>query len=109
MTEAMTAADIFLGVAPLIIISGTEHYDDIVRPLQCYKNFTSKLQQLRDEIETERTIFRLECQLLLTTVRLWTLVLRQRCFATRTIRYGQTRTSATTSICISDPRDQHSY
>ena len=60
----MEAFGLFLGVLPLLI-SAIEHYDDVLQPFTRYRNFTSKAQQLHDEIETERIIVRTECQLLL--------------------------------------------
>ena len=63
----MEAIGIILGVLPLLI-SAVEHYDDVLRPFIRYRTFISKAQQLHDEVETERTIFRTECQLLLAAV-----------------------------------------
>ena len=65
--SGIEAAGLALAILPLFI-STIEHYDDILRPLSRYKNFTSKVQRFIDELETERTIYRTECQLLLATV-----------------------------------------
>ena len=67
MSGAEAVAGLVLGVLPLII-STLEHYEDGLRPFSSYRNFTSKAQRIYDELETERTIFRTECQLLLSTV-----------------------------------------
>ena len=67
MSGAEVVAGLFLGVLPLVI-SAIEHYDDVLRPFVSYRNFTSKAQKIYDELETEKTIFRTECQLLLSTV-----------------------------------------
>ena len=61
------AIGLALGIFPLLI-SAIEHYDDILRPFSRYRSFTSKAQRFIDELETERTIFRTECQLLLAAV-----------------------------------------
>ncbi|KAL8788305.1 MAG: hypothetical protein Q9195_007361 [Heterodermia aff. obscurata] len=61
------AIGLALGVLPLLI-SAIEHYDDILRPFSRYRSSTSKAQRFVDELETERTIFRTECQLLLAVV-----------------------------------------
>lgn len=61
------AIGLALGILPLLI-SAIEHYDDVLRPFSRYRNFTSKARQFIDELETERTIFRTECQLLLAVV-----------------------------------------
>ena len=67
MSGIEAAAGLFLGVLPLVI-SAIEHYDDVLKPFINYRNFTSKAQKLYDGLLTERTIFRTECQLLLSTV-----------------------------------------
>lgn len=56
-----------LGLLPLVI-SSIEHYDDILRPIRRYRQFTSKAGLFCDELETERAVFEAECQLLLGTV-----------------------------------------
>ena len=61
------AIGVALGILPLLI-SAIEHYNDVIRPLSRYRHFTSKAQRFMDEIETEKTIFCTECQLLLATV-----------------------------------------
>ena len=61
------AIGLALGLLPLII-SAFEHYDDVLRPFSRYRSFTSKAQRFIDELDTERTIFRTECQLLLAAV-----------------------------------------
>ena len=65
--SGIEAIGLALGVLPLLI-SAIEHYEDVLRPLSRYQNFPSKVQRFIDELETERTIFRTECQLLLATV-----------------------------------------
>lgn len=65
--SGIEAAGLALAILPLFV-STIEHYDDILRPLSRYRNFTSKVQRFIDELETERTIYRTECQLLLATV-----------------------------------------
>ena len=64
---AEVIAGLVFGVLPLVI-SAIEHYDDALRPFSNYRNFTPKAQRIHDELETERTIFRTECRLLLSTV-----------------------------------------
>ena len=61
------AIGLALGILPLLI-SAIEHYDHVLRPFSRYRSFTSKAQRFIDELETERTIFRTECQLLLAVV-----------------------------------------
>lgn len=53
-----------LGILPLII-SAIEHYEDILRPINRYRRFLTKAARFHDELETERTVFEAECQLLL--------------------------------------------
>lgn len=65
--SGIEAAGLTLAILPLFV-STIEHYDDILRPLSRYRNFTSKVQRFIDELETERTVYRTECQLLLATV-----------------------------------------
>lgn len=67
MSGAEVVVGLVLGVLPLII-STLEHYEDGLRPFTNYRNFTSKAQRIYDELQIERTIFRTECQLLLSTV-----------------------------------------
>ena len=61
------AIGLALGILPLLI-SAIEHYDEVLRPFSRYRGFASKAQRFIDELETERTIFRTECQLLLAVV-----------------------------------------
>lgn len=58
---------IVLGVLPLLT-SALEHYEEALRPIKTYRGFTSKAQQFCDQLETQRTIFRAECELLLSAV-----------------------------------------
>lgn len=62
--SGVEAIGLALGLLPLLI-SAIEHYDDIIRPISRYRNFASKAGRFLDELETQRTIFRTECQLLL--------------------------------------------
>jgi hypothetical protein len=56
-----------LGILPLLV-SAIEHYEDVLRPIRRYRQFTSKAQRFCDELEAERTVFQAECQLLLGVV-----------------------------------------
>ena len=65
--SGIEAVGLLLGILPLIV-SVIEHYDDVLRPIHRYRQFTWKTQRFCDELETERAIFQAECQLLLGSV-----------------------------------------
>lgn len=67
LTGAMSGAEvigILFNVYPLLC-TAVQHYEDALDPFVRYRNFSSKVQRIHDELETERTIFRTECLLLL--------------------------------------------
>jgi hypothetical protein len=47
-----------------VLCTAVEHYEDALRPFVRYRNFSSKVQRIHDELETEKAIFRTECLLL---------------------------------------------
>jgi hypothetical protein len=59
------AAGLLLGVLPLMI-SAAEHYDDISRPFRRYLKFAPELKLYQHQLCTQKTIFRNECQKLLS-------------------------------------------
>jgi hypothetical protein len=61
------AAGLVLGVLPLMI-SAAEHYEDVVRPFKRYRKFAPELELYQQRLETQKTIFRNECHLLLATL-----------------------------------------
>lgn len=65
--SGVEAVGFLLGIVPLLI-STIEHYDNVLRPIRRYREFTAKSQRFHDELETQRVIFQAECQLLLGQV-----------------------------------------
>jgi hypothetical protein len=61
------AAGFVLGVLPLLI-SAAEHYDGVFRPLKRFRKFIPEIELYQQQLNTQKTIFRNECQLLLTTL-----------------------------------------
>ena len=62
--SGVEALGLLLGIFQLLI-SAIEHYDDVLRPIHRYRQFSSRSQRFCDELETERIVFQAECQLLL--------------------------------------------
>ena len=58
---------IALGILPLLI-SAVEHYEHCLRPVKYFCDFTSQAKQFRKRFDTQRTIFRNQCCLLLQDV-----------------------------------------
>jgi hypothetical protein len=56
-----------LGVLPLLI-SAAEHYDDVFRPFKRYRKYAPELKLYQQQLETQKTIFRNECHLLLASL-----------------------------------------
>lgn len=61
------AVGVVLGVLPLLV-SAMEHYDDVLRPLQRFKDYAPELSRFQRRILAQKTIFRSQCQLLLVTI-----------------------------------------
>ena len=61
------AAGVLLGVLPLLV-SAIEHYDDVLRPLQRFKDYAPELSRFQRRILAQKTIFRSQCQLLLVPI-----------------------------------------
>lgn len=61
------AAGLVLGVLPLLI-SAAEHYEDVFRPFKRYRKYAPELKLYQQQLETQKTIFRNECHLLLATL-----------------------------------------
>ena len=64
MAEAVGLA---LAVLPLII-SAIEHYGGCTRPFSRYRDFTSRARHFHQKLNTQRTIFRNQCRLLLLEI-----------------------------------------
>lgn len=62
--SGVEALGLLLEIVPLLI-SAIEHYDDVLRPIHRYREYTTKSQRFCDELETQRIVFQAECQLLL--------------------------------------------
>lgn len=56
-----------LAVLPLLI-SAADHYEDILQPFICFRNFSSKVDRFLQNLRIQRTIFRNECRILLESV-----------------------------------------
>ncbi len=63
-------AGLVLGVLPLLV-SAAEHYEDMFRPFTRYRKYNRELQKFQRELEALKTIFRNECQHLLTSITDW--------------------------------------
>jgi hypothetical protein len=61
------AAGLVLAVLSLMI-STAEHYEDVFRPFNRYRKFAPDLELYQQQLGTQKTIFRNECQLLLATL-----------------------------------------
>ena len=62
--SGVEAIGLLLGIVPLLV-SAIEHYSDVLRPIHPYRKFDSRSQMFCDEYETERSVFQVECQLLI--------------------------------------------
>lgn len=60
----MEGISISLGILPLLI-SALEHYEDVFRPFQRYRDFSPELARFQRQLLAQKTIFRSQCQLLL--------------------------------------------
>lgn len=67
MSGAEAVAGLVLGVLPLLV-SAAEHYEDAFRPFARYRKFSQEVQIFQKQFKTQKTIFRNECRLLLTTL-----------------------------------------
>lgn len=62
--SGLEIAGVALAVIP-ILISATEHYDDVHRPLVRLFKFSKEVKRYRTQFKTHSTIFREECRILL--------------------------------------------
>ena len=53
-----------LAVLPLLV-SAAEHYEDAYRPFLRLRKFDAEVRRFQQQLNTQRTIFRTECELLL--------------------------------------------
>jgi hypothetical protein len=65
MAEA--AIGLVLGILPLLI-STAEHFDDIAQPFRRYRHFHDGVKKFHGSLQTQKTIFRNFCELLLKSV-----------------------------------------
>ncbi|KAG4441599.1 hypothetical protein IFR05_002883 [Cadophora sp. M221] len=75
--SGLEGISIALGILPLLI-SALEHYEDVFRPFQRYRDFFPELARFQRQLLAQKTIFRSQCQLLLaplTGVEMTTLML----------------------------------
>lgn len=56
-----------LGVLPLLV-SAAEYYENVYRPFSRYRGFEPELKEFRNLLFTQKTVFRTECQLLLSSL-----------------------------------------
>lgn len=70
MSGAEAVAGLVLGVLPLLI-AAAEHYEDVFRPFARYRKYAQEVSKLHRVLEAQRTIFRNECQHLLTSITDW--------------------------------------
>jgi hypothetical protein len=61
------AVGLVLGVLPLVI-SAAEHYEDAFRPFKRYRKYAIELKLYQQQLETQKTIFRNECHLLMASL-----------------------------------------
>lgn len=61
------AAGVALAVLPLLI-SAIEHYEGCLKPVRRFCKFVSQAQRFQKKFDTQRTIFRNQCLLLLLDV-----------------------------------------
>ena len=67
MSGAEAVAGLTLGVLPLLI-NAAEHYDQCFRPFVRYKKIAKEADHFRNQLNTQRTIFRNQCRLLLEEI-----------------------------------------
>jgi hypothetical protein len=65
--SGVEAAGFVLGILPLLI-SAAEHFDDVFKPFKRYRKFAPELESYQQQLGTQKTIFRNECQWLLATL-----------------------------------------
>lgn len=70
MSGAEAVAGLVLGVLPLLV-AAAEHYEDIFRPFTRYRKYAQELKKFQKVLEAQKTIFRNECQHLLTSITDW--------------------------------------
>jgi hypothetical protein len=51
-----------------LLVSAIEHYNDVLRPLQRFKNYAPELARFQRRLLAQKTIFRSQCQLLLVPI-----------------------------------------
>jgi hypothetical protein len=67
MTDPISAAGLGLAIVPLLI-SALENYEVTFQPFVTYRRYIKEIQRLTARLETQRAIFRNECQLLFLAV-----------------------------------------
>lgn len=70
MSGAEAVAGLVLGVLPLLI-AAADHYEDIFRRFARYRKYAQEVSKLHRVLEAQKTIFRNECQHLLTSITDW--------------------------------------
>jgi hypothetical protein len=65
--SGVEAVGLVLGILPLVI-SAAEHYEDAFKPFKRYLKYAPALQNYRELLATQRSIFRNECQWLLAAI-----------------------------------------
>ncbi|KAI9783592.1 MAG: hypothetical protein M1816_001343 [Peltula sp. TS41687] len=58
-------AGVVLGIFPLLV-TAVEHYDEILRPLETYRHFPSKLKLVQRQLKTQKAIFQNQSYLLVS-------------------------------------------
>lgn len=58
---------VVFGVLPLLI-SAAEHYDDVFKPFRRFNKCAPELEIYQQQLKIQKTIFRNQCQLLLTAL-----------------------------------------
>jgi hypothetical protein len=67
MTDPISAAGLGLAIVPLLI-SALENYEVTFQPFVTYRRYIKEIQRFTARLETQRAIFRNECQLLFLAV-----------------------------------------
>ncbi|KAL2071259.1 hypothetical protein VTL71DRAFT_12494 [Oculimacula yallundae] len=65
--SGLEVVGVVLGVLPLLI-SAAEHYEDVFKPFKRFKKAAPELELYQQQLKTQKTIFRNQCQLLLTAL-----------------------------------------
>jgi hypothetical protein len=65
--DPVTAIGLTLGVVPLFI-SVIENYEEILQPFVVYRRYEKEINRFASKLDTQKTVFFNECQLLLSSV-----------------------------------------